>query len=396
MTRRRTLIGVGAAVCLTLGALCVAPHRPAVPASSDRIDDRAFWGMVTGFSEPEGYFRSDNLVSNETTFQAVIPELERRTAAGGVYLGVGPEQNFTYIVALRPRLAFIIDIRRQNLLLHLFYKALMELSTDRADFVGRLFSRPRPASLNAASTVKELFDAYDTVAPSRQLFLENLRLVRDRLVRVHGFGLSTDDLHVIEVVYEAFHAGGPDLTYAFPRLSRGYGGFRGYLGYGGRFPSYATLMTETDDQGRPQSYLASEARFQTLKALEEENRIVPVVGDFAGDKALRAVGDYLRRRGVTVTAFYTSNVEQYLFRGDDWRRFFGNVSTLPVDDASTFIRAYFNYRFRDRSMPPGPRSVTLLNPISRLLTAFHQGRIQGYDDVIALSIQTSIPADANR
>lgn len=396
MTPRRTLVGVGAALCLTLGALCVAPRQPAGPAASDRIDDRAFWGMVTGFSEPEGYFRSDNLVSNETTFQAVIPELERRTAPGGIYLGVGPEQNFTYIAALRPRLAFVIDIRRQNLLLHLLYKALAELSADRADFISRLFSRPRPPALGAASTAKDLFDAYEAVAPSRQLFLENLRLVRDRLVNTHGFGLSTDDLHVIEVVYEAFYAGGPDLTYAFPRQSRGYGGFRGYFGWGGRFPSYATLMTETDDQGQPQSYLASEARFQVLKALEEANRIVPVVGDFAGDKALRAVGGYLRRRGETVTAFYTSNVEQYLFRGDDWRRFFANVSTLPVDDGSTFIRAYFNYRFRDASAPPGPRSVTLLNPISRLLTAFHQGRIQGYDDVIALSMRTSVPAGAVR
>ena len=123
---------------------------------------------------------------------------------------------------------------------------------------------------------------------------------------------------------------------------------------------------------------------------------MPIVGDFAGDKALRAVGAYLRRRGATVTAFYTSNVEQYLFRGDDWQRFFANVSTLPVDDSSTFIRAYFNYRFRDPAARPGPRSVTLLNPIAGLLVAFRHGRIQGYDDVIALSMQTSIPADAVR
>jgi hypothetical protein len=394
MTRRRTLVGAGVAVCLLLGALCVRPRPPAALPGTERLDDRTFWTLASDLSEPEGYFRSDNLVSNETTFQAVIPELERRTTPGGIYVGVGPEQNFTYIVALRPRLAFIVDIRRQNLLLHLLYKALMELSPDRADFVSRLFSRPRPPALDAASTASAIFDAYERVEPSRPLFLETLRQVRDRLVRVHGFALSAEDLHVIEVVFDAFYTGGPDITYAFRRRARGYGGFRGFFGWPGRFPSYATLMTGND--GRNRSYLSTEAGFQALKALQEANRIVPVVGDFAGDRALRALGDYLRRRGERVTAFYTSNVEQYLFRGDDWRRFFANVSALPVDQSSTFIRAYFNYRFRDPGTPPGPRSVTLLNPIARLLNAYHQGRIQGYDDVIALSMQTSLPTEPVR
>ncbi len=396
MTRRRTLVGAGAAVCLLLGALCVRTRPTAVPPGAERLDDPTFWALVSDLSEPEGYFRSDNLVSNETTFQAVIPELERRTTPGGIYVGVGPEQNFTYIVALRPRLAFIVDIRRQNLLLHLLYKALMELSKDRADFVSRLFSRPRPPALDAASTAGAIFDAYESETPSRPLFLENLRQVRDRLVRAHGFALSAEDLHVIEVVFDAFYTGGPDITYASPRRPRGYGGFRGSFGWPGRFPSYATLMTGTDDDGQDRSYLSTEARFQALKSLQEANRIVPVVGDFAGDRALRSLGDYLRRRGERVTAFYTSNVEQYLFRGGEWRRFFANVSTLPVDQSSTFIRAYFNYRFRDPGTPPGPRSVTLLNPIARLLNAYHQGRIQGYDDVIALSMQTSLPTEPVR
>ena len=74
---------------------------------------------------------------------------ERQVArpSGGVYIGVGPEQNFSYIARLRPAMAFIIDIRRENLNLHLFYKALFEVSSDRADFVSRLFSRPRPTGI---------------------------------------------------------------------------------------------------------------------------------------------------------------------------------------------------------------------------------------------------------
>ena len=69
-----------------------------------------------------------------------------------MYLGVGPEQNFTYITAVRPRMAFILDIRRGNLQEHLLYKALFELSADRAEFLSRLFSRPRAAGLTTDST----------------------------------------------------------------------------------------------------------------------------------------------------------------------------------------------------------------------------------------------------
>src|SRR2546430_14944461 len=101
---------------------------------------------ISEFSEPNGYFRADNFVSNETTFQYVIRELKKVTP-GGVYLGVGPDQNFTYVVAMRPKIAIIFDIRRQNMLQHLMYKALIEMSSDRADFISRLFSRKRPEGL---------------------------------------------------------------------------------------------------------------------------------------------------------------------------------------------------------------------------------------------------------
>ena len=100
---------------------------------------------MTELSEADGFFRSDNLVSNELFMQRVIPDLTRIVKPGRVYLGVGPEQNFTYIAAIKPAMAFIIDVRRGNLQLHLMYKALFELSSDRADFVSRLFSLKRPA-----------------------------------------------------------------------------------------------------------------------------------------------------------------------------------------------------------------------------------------------------------
>jgi hypothetical protein len=365
------------ALLVFFAALCVTPAvRVVVPSELPaRFTDQEFWHLVVELSEPGGFFRSDNLVSNETTFQRVIPELQKRTRPGGVYLGVGPDQNFTYIVATRPRIAFIVDVRRQNMLLHLIYKAIIEGATDRADFVSTLFSRPRPKELADDAGPEALFAAFSAAGPSEQLFERNLRTITDRLASQHNFGLSSTDLRTIEYVYRAFFTGGPELRYSFPRGPW----FAG-------FPTYAELMMESDGEGGQHSYLASEENFRALRDLERASLIVPVVGDFGGSKAIRAVGEYLRRHHLTVTAFYTSNVEQYLFQGDAWKRFFGNVAALPVDPASTFIRAYFNnLGYRYQATPTGVRSATLLDPIDEEVEAFKQGRIQSYYDVIERS-----------
>ena len=106
----------------------------------ERLDDSTFWAMVNDMSEPGGYFHSDNFVSNELGFQYVLDEMLATVGSNGVYVGVGPDQNFTYVAALRPQIAFIVDIRRQNMLQHLMYKALIEMSSDRAEFLALLFS----------------------------------------------------------------------------------------------------------------------------------------------------------------------------------------------------------------------------------------------------------------
>lgn len=358
-----------------------APQSPiASQALPSRLSDSAFWSMVTEFSESDGYFRSDNLVSNETTLQWVIPELIRSTKPGGVYLGVGPDQNFTYIVALKPKLAFVVDIRRQNLLMHLMYKAIIEQSSDRADFISRLFSRPRPPGLDSNSTPETIFAAFAGVAFDSVRCRRNLAGIRDVLVRRHGFGLSDVDLDVMSKVYESFASVGPEITY---NTSPG----RTTYGFS-QMPSYAVLQTETDSARVHRGYLATEANFRTLKDAELRNAIVPLVGDFAGSKALRSVSAFLKAHRASVTAFYLSNVEQYLFQDpDNWRKFYSNAATLPIDSSSLFIRSVFNgmtYN-RDQSLGPYMRSQQMLAPIMDQLRAFSDGRLLQYLDVIQTS-----------
>jgi hypothetical protein len=358
--------------------LVAAPAFRAIDSLPRTLTDDAFRQMISDFSEESGYFRFEYM-SNEREFQYVIPRLKETTKLGGAYLGVGPEQNFTYIAAAQPKVAFIFDIRRQNLLEHLMYKAIFEMSANRPDFVSKLFSRKSPAGLSEKSTVTAIFEAFRSATPDDRLFAQNLQAIKDELVKHHGFQLSAEDLSQMDQIYETVFRGGPG-----PGRNDLYGG-----GFG-RGATYADLMTETDGKGQARSYLASEDNFAFVRQMERQNLIVPLVGDFAGPKALRTVGQYLKDHGAAVSVFYTSNVEQYLFQqGDDWSRFFGNVATMPLDTSSTFIRsshmAYDNSSGRPSRVVAGGNFISLLCPMKDLITAFNSGRVQTYDQVIQMS-----------
>jgi hypothetical protein len=332
MTRRRGLFIAGLTVVIVLAVLAAA--RPGVRATAvslpSQLNDREFWRLSQGFSEPNGYFRSDNLLSNELGFQTVIPELLQRNERGGAYLGVGPEQNFTYIAAVRPQLAFIPDIRRGNLDLQLLYKALFELSADRSEFVSRLFVRKRPEGARTRSTALEIFAGYAAVEPGgEEEYLAEINAVEQLLQDKHRFPLSSEDLSGIDYVYRNFYKFGPSITY--DSSTGGRGRFRSS-------PSYADLMAATDGNGVNWSYLANEENFQFVKGLEERNLIVPIVGNLSGPKALREVGHYLKAHEGLVAAFYLSNVEEYL-SDETWTIFCRNVAALPLDPRSTFIRS---------------------------------------------------------
>jgi hypothetical protein len=260
-------------------------------------------------------------------FARVVPDLVARTRPNGVYLGVGPEQNFTYIAAMRPKIAFITDIRRGNLHLQLMYKALFELSKNRADFISRLFTKKRPDGLSDTSTAQQLFDAYASVATDPEAkYRENLKAIDDQLVKTHKMPLVDEDLAGIEYVYGSFYRFGPAITY-----SSSSGG-------AGRGTTYSSLMTQTGQDGEGLSYLGTEEKYRFLREFESHNLLVPLVGNFAGPKALRSVGTYLKDHAATVTAFYVSNVEQYLKSDGIWPEFCANVAALPLDAASVFIR----------------------------------------------------------
>jgi hypothetical protein len=394
-----------------LFSLCIATSASAQRGVPARLADSTFWRLMNEYSEPWGTFRSENFVSNETSLQWVIPELTRRIAPGGVYLGVAPDQNFTLITAVRPSIAFIVDIRHQNAMQHLMYKALIETSNDRAEFLAKLFARAPLQGVDTASSVTAMFEALAKQPADSARYRENLKSILARLTEVHRFALSDSERVSLGCVYGAFFTQGPDITYNYSSECRnpgpygfpypvgtGGGGGQGAGGmgrFGFRMPTYQGMVVETDSVGVNWSYLGSEARFRALKSMQERNLIVPLTGNFAGPRSIRAVGDWVRARGAKVTTFYVSNVEQYLFQqGDEAPRFYENVATLPIDSTSTFIRSFAGGRFMIadslftlRPQSPNGRSLQLVSSIEETLRAFREGKLVSWMSVIGLSHQ---------
>jgi hypothetical protein len=142
------------------------------------------------------------------------------------------------------------------------------------------------------------------------------------------------------------------------------------------------LILETDLHGKTGNFLAGRSDYEFVRALQESNRIIPVVGDFGGSKAIASVAAYLKKNGYTVTAFYTSNVEQYLFSEGGFDGFAANVGKLPITERSLFIRAYPNQRVPHPAQIGNSRMTTLLEKIPVFLDDYRHGMYTDYRTLV--------------
>ncbi len=369
----RSLVFVtGLVLALLLGVSTVPwTHEQPLAAADVQVSNEQFRRNIDEWSEPEGYFDSDNFISNETSYLHVVDQLQQRVKPGGIYLGVGPDQNFSYIVHTRPMLAVVTDIRRQNMLEHLLFKALFAMAGNRVEYLSLLFSRQTPR-LKAGASFQEVLDSIRAAKTSEMLFQTNWEAVKSLLLNKYRLTLSPDDLAKIEYVYQTFWKESLDLR--FSSIGRGNASM---------YPSFEEMLVETDRQGRQQNYLSSEDLFQWLKKFQAENRLIPIVGDFAGPHALKAVGAFLKANGLRLSVFYTSNVEFYLFGRPDWTRYMANLRAIPLAEESIFIRSYFPTFGRPHPLNlPGHRSTSLVSPIVPFLAEYDARQIRSYWDVV--------------
>jgi hypothetical protein len=339
----------------------------------DKLSAAEFSGLIRDISESGGYFLSDNFTSNETSYLYVIDKLRQLGATGGAYIGVGPEQNFTYIAKIRPRIAFVIDIRRQAVIQHLMYKAIFHLSPTRPEFLARLLSRPLPKEKapSADAPLNDLLTYFGQTAADGKAYDANLAAIRKAIQDEFQFPLSADDQKSLEYVYKSFRDDGLNIS------------FRLDGAWSMTFPTFREILAETDLSGRQGNFLATTDDYNYVRGMHEKNLIIPVVGDFGGKKALAAMGDYLRKNNFTVSAFYTSNVEQYLFDNGAFVAFANNVRKLPINDKSYFIRAIISMRYNHPAQAiRSGFTITLLQQMPVFLKDFDAGRYSFYEDMI--------------
>jgi len=152
-------------------------------------------------------------------------------------------------------------------------------------------------------------------------------------------------------------------------------------GRGGNGGGFADMTGYSyDAAGLPQSFLSTEDNYRYVKRLHEQNLIVAVSGDFGGPKAVRAIGAWLKEHDAVVSAFYVSNVEQYLFQDGKAEAFYANVATLPVNAHSVFIRPYSMRRLAGYGNG-GP--VRSLCPMEAFLKTVAAGKVHANDDALA-------------
>ena len=377
-----TAFAAAVAGLLALGCDAPAQRAPALePREALAVDE--FAGLVDRISEPGGFFDTDNLISNETGYLNVMDALERRGLEGGAYVGVGPDQNFSYIAGIRPEVAFIVDVRRDNLLHHLLLKALVEGAPTRVEFLSALHGVEAPAAPEAwrDRTVDEVVAYVDSAWTARHREVARPAgaaaapaistggspispqdgapaLAAEIRAAVTGYGipLSDDDLGTIARFHQAFVSAGPGLRFnSFGRPPRPY------------YPTYRELLTETDVDGDQVSWLADAERYEVVRALHRANRIIPVVGDLGGEHALAEMGDVMREMGVELTTLYASNVEFYLWRERTIEAWIENVRALPAHGDAVVIRSYFSTFGRGHpSAVRGYYATQIVQPVSTL------------------------------
>lgn len=351
-------------VFVAVAGVLLGAHASLQPPAPTRAT--TFGSQIAALSEPGGYFDTDNLISNERSYLEVIPQLRHAGLKGGAYVGVGPDQNFSYIAAVRPSIAFIIDVRRDNMLLHLLFKALFQIARTRVEYLALLLGRPVPSSLDRwrEASVEEIVRYIDSARPESPASDARTRLAA--VIGGLGVPLSRGDLATIDRFHRRFIEAGLDLRFQST-------GRRPQLSY----PTYRELILAKAPDGTSANYLAAEESFQVVKTLQSRDLVVPVVGNLSGPSALAAIGRLMEQRGDRLTAFYASNVEFYLFGEGSFPEFAANLKRVPHTNRSLIIRSVFG-----RYSTYGGGSASQTQRVAAMLDAVRHGRIRSYRDLI--------------
>ena len=367
-------------LCGTAATLAQTKPAPTTPLP-EKLPIAEFNRIIREFSEDGGDFHSDNLISNETSYLHIADKLKQLHTPGGAYIGVGPEQNFTYIAKTRPRIAFVVDLRRLAVVQHLIYKAIFQSSQTRAEFLSHLVSVPliKGKAPAANASINDLV-AYFTATPAdEKLYVANVAEIRRMIQKDFQFTLSEQENQGLEYVLGSFKTDGLGISYQLKNSFRGM-----------YFPTFKEIIAAADLNGKQGGFLASDDDYNYVRNLHLKNMIIPVTGNFAGAKAFAAVGDYIRKHGLIINTIYCSNVEQYLFEYQVFDGFAANVKKLPINDKSLFIRT-LSSRGRHPARVNGHMFTTIMQRVSVFLKDYAAGEYTYYQKLLSTNYIAAEP-----
>ena len=366
----RPLLRLFALATLALSAQTSACAQVVPPkALPDSIADLG--ALVSQLSEVGGYFDTDNLISNESGYQQVLGAMDRIGVRGGAYIGVGPDQNYTYIARVRPRIVFVVDIRRDNMLEHLLFKALFARAANRAEYLALWAGRPLPANsaTYASRPINAIVAWVDSMVPTPESIARAKSVVSAEVAKT-GIALTAQDLATVARFHDEFIKDGLSLQFTSQgRSARPY------------YPTLRQLILEHDASGAQRGYFATEDDFQYIKSLHRRNLIVPVTGDLSGARALPSIGAYLREHGASVSVLYASNVEDYLIRYGRFGGYAAVVKALPRDTNAVMIRSYFGGGYGHPESTSEYYATQILQRMDRFAADIAVGEVRSYRDL---------------
>lgn len=321
----------------------------------------------------------DCFVSSEVGYNEVIarcaPSAER---PGGAYLGVGPDQNYTYIGALRPALAVILDARLDNLLEHLIFKLAFAEARDPLDYLCLLLGRARATGPGDGLTARLRAQPLDAAAAA--VFSANVR-------RAFQARWTSDErlLARVERLLREFVRRQLAVTSVSETC----------LANLDKIPDFEEVITSTTPEGFNFHYLTDAGRFGVVKALHAEDRIIPLLGNVVSPEGIAAARRVVEGAGLKLSTVYLSNLEEFLLQryviegdritgrpnplglfegapGQAYAALIERLAALPCDDDAVLIRFFFPAEHRGRQLGVFPwlaPHVTFLNDFLRRFRA---------------------------
>ena len=225
-----------------------------------------------------------------------------------------------------------------------------------ASTVGR--EVPEPPAAWQQRSIADIAAYVDGAKPLQRAAMDASHAKIAERIRSFGVPLPAPDFETIGRFHRRFAEAGLNLLFqSTGRAPQPYN------------PTFRQLLLETDGAGHQSNYLATEEGFQFVKSLQARDLVIPVVGDFSGPKALAAIGRFLSERNERVSAFYTSNVEFYLFRNGTFPVFMANAGKLPRAPHAVIIRSVFGGQ---------SGSYSLTQPLGELLDGHAKGKFTQY------------------